>query len=239
MGTPVTSSRRRDSSGGRVLPPLTTIRSAPRSRPSRRGSSPRQIAGTPAVKVTRCRDIRSASRSGSIRGPGEDQVGAGEHRGVRQAPGVDVEHRHDRHHDVALADREAVDAEQEQGVQHDRAMAVERALGPARGAGGVAEARGVALVDRDRFRRLGRTREELLVVDDAVVVGHRLVSAVVHHHDAPDRAELRHQWPGRRQERRSTNTMSSSASLTMWMISRANSRWLTVCRTRPLDGTAR
>ena len=115
-------------------------------------------------------------------------------------------------------------------MQHDRPVAGEHALRVAGGAGRVAEAGGVALVDRDPApRRSGAPCEQLVVVDDDGVVGHRLVAAVVHHDDRADRART----PTRRghtvgRSDRSTNTTSSAASFTMKRELRAaNSRWLT------------
>jgi len=60
---------------------------------------------------------------------GEREVRAGEEAGVRQAPGIDVEHRDDRQYDVALADPEAVGSQQQECMQHDRAVAVGHAFG--------------------------------------------------------------------------------------------------------------
>ena len=69
------------------------------------------------------------------------QVGAHQHRPVGEAPGVGVEHRHDRHHAVAARHAQAVGEAHRQRLQQRRAVRVEDALGVAGRAARVAEAR--------------------------------------------------------------------------------------------------
>ena len=91
------------------------------------------------------------------------QGGAGHHRGVGQAPGVRVEHRHDRQHPVGPG--QAADDAQADGhrVQVRRAVAVDHALRVARRAGGVAHGGGVALVEIGPRERVVRGVEQLVV----------------------------------------------------------------------------
>ena len=78
---------------------------------------------------------------------GEDELGASHRRHVDQAPGVDVEHRHHRQDAVLGRGVEHVGRGADDGVQHRAAVAVEHALGVARGARGVAQAGGGVLVE--------------------------------------------------------------------------------------------
>ena len=77
------------------------------SRPFSSGSTPIQIVGTPAAIVTFSSSMRLASAGGDRSGPGITRLGARGHGGVGQAPGVGVEHRHDRQDAVALLHAEA------------------------------------------------------------------------------------------------------------------------------------
>ena len=79
----------------------------------------------------------------------QHQLAAGHRRRPRQAPGVGVEHRHDRQRHRARRQVEAVGRDLGQGVEHGRAMLVEHALGIAGRAAGVAQAARVALVALD------------------------------------------------------------------------------------------
>ena len=128
------------------------------SRPSSSGSTPIQIVGTPAATVTRSSTMRSAMAVGDRSGPGITRLAPGRHRGVGQAPRVGVEHRHDRQHDVALADAEAVDRHGADGVQVRRAVAVDDALGVAGGAARVAHRRRPVLVVDLELDGLGARR---------------------------------------------------------------------------------
>ena len=109
---------------------------------------------------------------------GEDLLRARVGRGVGQAPGVRVVHRHHRQDRVALADADGVRHAAHHRQQRGGSVAVEHALGAARGARGVAHPRGLPLVQRRRLERLGLVRDQLLVVP--VALGRR---AVVGDHD--------------------------------------------------------
>ena len=91
------------------------------------------------------------------------QRGAGHHRGVGQPPRVRVEHRHDRQHPVGPG-QPADDAEPDRHrVQVRRPVAVDHALRVARGAGGVAHRRGVALVEIGPVEGVVRGGQQLVV----------------------------------------------------------------------------
>ena len=129
-------------------------------------------------------------------GVGEDAhehlLRAGHRAGVRIAPGVDVEHRHDRHDHVATADAQEVGAEAREAVQHDGAVAVQHALRVARGAAGVAHAAGLPLVDL-RIAVRGRvTADELLVIHRACR------QAAGHESEHHDRGHVRRMLPDQR-----------------------------------------
>ncbi len=85
-----------------------------------------------------------------------DELGSAHRCDESNGPGVGVEHRHDRQHDVAGAAAEHVGLVGGHGVQHVGAVRVEHALGIAGGAGGVAESAGGVLVKPApaRFGRL-------------------------------------------------------------------------------------
>ena len=119
-----------------------------------------------------------------------------------RAPGVGVEHRDDRQQDVALDQPGDVGHEQRDGVQHRRAVGVDDALGVAGGARRVAHGRGPVLVVDDELPgdRLHR-REELGVVDDALVVGDLGVGAVVDDDERPDVRHLVGQRPQHPEQR--------------------------------------
>ena len=89
---------------GAAAPPTIIDRSRDRSHLSGSASSscriPIQIVGTPAVTVTFCSTKASSSDGGSRCGPGKTCSDADERAREREAPGVGVEHRHDRQHDV-------------------------------------------------------------------------------------------------------------------------------------------
>ena len=88
---------------------------------------------------------------------GEHHARPGQQPGVRQAPGVDVEHRHHRHEHVALREAQPVRRQRDQRVQQRRPVAVDHALRVAGGAGGVAHRRGAVLVvDLEPCRRTAR-----------------------------------------------------------------------------------
>ena len=73
---------------------------------------------------------------------GHHHVGAGRRARHREAPGIGVEHRHDRQHRVGGAHAHRILAHGDERVEHVGAVGIEHALGVARCAGGVAEAAG-------------------------------------------------------------------------------------------------
>ncbi len=78
---------------------------------------------------------------------GKHQLAA--HRGgrIRNAPGVDVKHRHHRQHAVARAQVERIGQSSRISMQQGRAVRIQRGLGVAGGAAGVAHAGGGVLVE--------------------------------------------------------------------------------------------
>ena len=119
-------------------------------------------------------------------------------RGLRDAPGVGVEHRHDRHRDVADAQPEGVGRDDAHGVQERRAVRVDDALRVPGGAARVAHRGGQVLVRDVEVDRLG-VGQQRLVVEDPGVVGDLGVAAVVHDHDVLDRLHRVDQRPQQRQ----------------------------------------
>ncbi len=96
---------------GTADPPQATSRSDEMSWPGAfpgsaarrsRWSAPRR------PRSGRCVSMRSISDAGVEEPVRQHQVGAGHQRGVRQPPGVGVEHRHDRQHRFAAAQPERV-----------------------------------------------------------------------------------------------------------------------------------
>ncbi len=95
---------------------------------------------------------------------GQEEAGAGHEGGVRNAPGVDVEHRHDRQRGVGECQGHGLGRRHVHRVQEDRTVRVGRALGVAGGAGGVAEGGGGAFVQLGPVVGGGAAGDELLVV---------------------------------------------------------------------------
>ena len=166
-------------------------------------SIPSQIVGTPAVHVTfSCDEVLEQALRVEV-GPGEDELRA-QHRGeIGVAPGVRVEHRHDREQRVVVRDAQAErrggrDAER---VQDRRAVRVDDALAAAgraareahrggrrarRAAGSFhssARRRGeqllVAVLDDDHVLDLGLALERVEQRQQALVDDHGLVVRVV------------------------------------------------------------
>jgi len=77
----------------------------------------------------------------------EHQFAARERGRVRDAPGIDVEHGHHGQHRVARRQAHHVGQRSGVGMQRGRAVAVQRRLGVARGAAGVAHARCRVLIE--------------------------------------------------------------------------------------------
>ena len=117
-----------------------------------------------------------------------DELGTEHRREVRVAPGVRVEHRHDREDHVALRDAEAhrvagCDAER---VQHRRAVRIEHALRQPGRPARVAHRRGLVLVQLRVLPRIGvDSRQQLLVavLDDQDVFDVRALSELVEQRD--------------------------------------------------------
>ena len=93
--------------------------------------------------------------------PGHDEIRTREPCRKRQPPGIGMEHRGQQQDAVVLSDTEGVAPERGQGVQEDAAVAVDDAFGITRGAGGVADHRGIALLQfgpRESARVRGEQR---------------------------------------------------------------------------------
>ena len=95
--------------------------------------------------------------------PGQDQLRPDQRRVVGLAPGVDVEHGHDRHHGFAGERAGHGRRARHQRVQHGRPVRVQRALGVARGPGGVAQRRGCVFVEFGPLHLAVEGADEVLV----------------------------------------------------------------------------
>ena len=149
---------------------------------------PCQTVGTPPLMVTPSDAIRSARSCGSHARARVDVPRAGERGGVGDAPGVGVEHRHDRHHRIGLADVHRVRQAHRQRVQDRGTVRVDDALRPARRAARVAHGRGAALVEVGELEARVSGCDQLLVVERALA----LSLGVRHQHLALHALELRH-----------------------------------------------
>ena len=113
------------------------------------------------------------------------------HRGeIGEAPGVDVEHRHHRHGGVGGGDVDDVGQRRRHRMQDGRAVAVEHALGIARGARGIAERGRGVLVEGGPFEILRRAVHQRLETERAGQGGLRHVGLVGHDDEVLDRLEL-------------------------------------------------
>ena len=127
-------------------------------------SSPCQTVGTPPNTVTRSASNSSYSDLPSRSGPGNDELGADHRRGVRQAPGVDVEHRHHRQHTSSVLDRfSASGATSRIRVQQRRTVAVQHAFRIAGRARRVAQRRGQPLVELRPVEAIGVRIDQVFV----------------------------------------------------------------------------
>ena len=125
-------------------------------------------------------------------GSGEDQLGAAHRRGIDQAPGIGVEHRHHRQQGGVGIHRDHRAVGRHDRMDHRRAVRVEHALGVARRARGVAERRCRLLVEVGPFQRARLVRDQLLVAQQVRDLGRgRHVGAVGHDHDMLHRLEMR------------------------------------------------
>ena len=125
----------------------------------------------------RCDEVHQTA--GIERRPGEDERGARQGRRVGKAPAVDVKHRHNREHDITLAEADTVGGEQVQRLKRNRPMRIDNPLRPAGGPRGVAHRRGRTLVTVDILHafRIGRC-EQFFVGDSPV----RQVAVANHDH---------------------------------------------------------
>ncbi len=128
-----------------------------------------------------------------------DQVGPGHQGGVRRAPGVGVEHRHDGQRPVPEGQLPDVGSADRQRVQVHRAVAVGDPLGLARGAARVADRGGRPLVDHRPGEDRGR-RGECLGVGQDRLAG-RLERCEVSLAGDQHVRDRRHQCERRRQHR--------------------------------------
>ena len=131
--------------------------------------------------------VEQAGQAGAVQmPPGQHQRRPGQRRGVGDAPGIDVEHRHDRQDAAGGAQVEHVRQRDRIGVDHRGAVAVQHALRPPGGAGGVAErARGVLVEVRPGIVIVGRVHQ-LVVAEQAHAARQferRHAGRIGHHHD--------------------------------------------------------
>ena len=137
--------------------------------------------------VTFSSSISLASGSACRKRAGHDQVGAHQAGLVRQAPGVGVEHGHDRQDAVGRAGADRLGHARPHGVQHRRAVRVQDALGVARGAAGVTEGGGLVLLELGVLVARALGGQQLLVVQLARQLG---LGALAHDHEVLDGLEL-------------------------------------------------
>ena len=136
-------------------------------------------------------------------GARQDDRTAGERRDIGQAPGIGMEQRDDGQDRAVVREQVGTRGDEEEGVQHHRAVGIEHALGLARGARRVAERAGGVLVElgpREGRRHLG---QQALVAEQAahLAVG-RHVLAVRHQHVGLDGLESGGDLLDQRQEGR-------------------------------------
>lgn len=126
--------------------------------------------------------MRASVRGGVLRhvAAGEDDLVRHQGGGLREAPGLAVEHGGDDHGGVP--ERHADRGGQGIRVQHDRAVRVEHPLRPAGRAGGVARAVGGGLLDLRPVDVRGGRGQEVLVVPHARQRRLDLGQGAVRHH---------------------------------------------------------
>ncbi len=195
------ASKRSSKLSGTADPPHGTARRLERSKDSRSRTSsmPRSTVGTPAVTVTR-RSWMSCSEVARRRlCPGVDLRCAHHGGAERQSPGVGVEHRDHGHDPIGLAEPEGVRHRLHEALQDERTMGIDDALRMPGGAGGVAHAGGVVLVERRPVHGVGGRCQQVLVAMNGSEPcrGQR---SVAHHDEGAHRPqgvgvrlELRHQ----------------------------------------------
>ena len=101
------------------------------------------------------------------RGARKDELGADHRRGVGNAPGVDVEHRHDREHRARRRQGFRVGKRDREGVQDRRAVAEQHAFRMAGRSRRVAQARGRVLVELGPFEIVALRSKQVLVAREA------------------------------------------------------------------------
>ena len=99
--------------------------------------------------------------------PREHQLGAHHASRVRQAPGVDVEHGHHGQDHVSRTDIQRIRQGDGKGVQHRAAVAVQHALGVARGARGVAQRAGGVFVESGPVELVVLCVDQVLITKQA------------------------------------------------------------------------
>ena len=136
-------------------------------------------------------------------GAGQDEGAAGERRDVGQAPGIGVEQRDDRQDRAVVREQVGARGDQEEGVQHHRAVGIEHALGLACRARRVAERAGGVLVELGPGEGRRHLRQQPLVAEQPahLAVG-RHVLAVGHQHVGLDGLERGRDLLDQRQEGR-------------------------------------
>ena len=120
-------------------------------------------------------------------GARKHDLAADQRAGIRQAPGVGVEHRHHRHDHVSGRQVHGVGQAGRIGVQNGRAMRVDHALGVAGRARGVAQRRGRGLVELGPLVVVGVAVDQVLVAQQLERRGLRHVR-LVGHRDPPAHA---------------------------------------------------
>ena len=99
--------------------------------------------------------------------PGQHQLSAGNQGCIRQAPGIDMKHRHDWQDGFLRRQAERARQTDRDRIEHDGPMRIERALGVAGGAGGVAQRRSGALIKTRPVKDLACGCDQLLVIEDS------------------------------------------------------------------------
>ena len=122
----------------------------------------------------------------------QHQLCPDQHRRIGQAPGVDMKHRHHRTDHVARRKIEAIGQRGAVGMQHGRAMRVERAFRIAGRARGVAKRGSEPLVENRPGEIVGFGGEQLLIAQ-RVCRRARQRRAIGHRDPVPNRRTQRPQ----------------------------------------------
>ena len=115
-------------------------------------------------------------------GARKHELCTGQRRGVRNPPGVDVKHRHDRKHRARRRQVLGVRQRDRESVQNGRPVAEEHALRVAGSARGVAQRRRSVLVELRPLEIIGLGCDEILVAGKSRDRRLRPVAAVGHRH---------------------------------------------------------